>query len=253
MENSNESVQDVMSESSSGSPEQDTAVEQSSAPKQTEVPFHEHPRWKEVMNERNEFSNQLRESERRYEDLRRELEGLKPKAPTPDGRLLDRLKGLDPEFGAFMEQQYNSRAALEKELAEHKSWRSQQEINQLNSQIKSSLDKLHTENKVPDQLKKFYESALESAAKQNPRLTLNDLPSIYKNVHNELNSYIESVKRDALASYSQEKKVDAKIPSAPKGLSPKPSQASKPEFSRNKEEALQQIVKRVAGLRSSGS
>jgi hypothetical protein len=51
---------DVSSESSSETPDSSQAGQQAAAPKEETLPFHEHPRWKEVMEERNSESSALR-------------------------------------------------------------------------------------------------------------------------------------------------------------------------------------------------
>lgn len=244
--------QDVSSGESSPSPESQSS--QSAEPKQEqqtkELPFHEHPRFKELINQRNEFSQRLQEYEKRFKDMDSKLEQSAPKAQTPEGRLLERLKGIDPEFGSWAEQQHNARAQLEKDLAEQKQWRQAQEQQSQQGRIQSSLEKLHSEHKVPEAMRDVYEAQLERAAKANPNLSLSDLPKVYKEIHDRHSQYIESIKRDTLASYSQGKTKDSSIPAPAKGTSPKPG-TPKFEYSKDPQEARAQVVKNaLKGLKN---
>lgn len=247
MENLEQSVSDVSSEQSSPSPESQSAPKAAPAPAEAvskEPPFHEHPRFKEIINKNNEYSQRLQDYEKRFQELSGKLEQSTPKAPTPESKLIERLKGVDPEFGQFMEQQHATRAQLEAKLQAMEQWKASQEQNTYRGQITSSLEKLHTEHKVPEAVRELYEAQLERIAKANPHLSLQDLPNVYKGIHEKFNGYMESVKRDTLSSYTTSKTKDASIPSAPKGTTPKPG-TSKIEYSKDPAEARKQIVERT--------
>ena len=243
MENLEQSVPDVSSEAPSAPAEGNSAPKGVSAPQESapkEAPFHEHPRFKELINQRNEFSQRLQEYEKRFQELNNRID--QPKAQTPEAKLLERLKGIDPEFGSWAEQQHQMKVQLEQKLAAMEQWKASQEANSTKSQIDSSLQKLHSEHKVPESIRSFYEARLEQIAKANPNLTINDLPNVYKEIHDGFSKYMESAKRDALSSYTQSKTKDAAIPAPAKGTSPKPG-APKFEYSKDPYEARAQVVK----------
>ena len=254
MENLEQSTPDVVNEAPSPSVESNSppasAAPSAPAPEAAkEPPFHEHPRFKEIINKNNEYSQRMREYEKQVQELKSTIE--KANAPaSPETKLLQRLKDIDPEFGQFMEQQHATRAQLQEQLQQIEQWRSQQEAVAQRTQINSALEKLHIENKVPNELRKVYEAQLEQIARGNPNLGLQDLPSMYNEVHSTLSKYMEGVRREALASYSQSKVVSSSVPSPSKGPSPKTGTA-KTEYSKDPAEARAQVVRNtLKSLRS---
>lgn len=251
MEDLEQSVSDV-SEASSTSPESEslsnvpekTSEASSGNQSKPEVPFHEHPRFKELINQRNEFSQRLQEYEKRFQDIDGKISKNTPKEETPESKLIQRLKGIDPEFGSWAEQQHTAKMQLEKDLAEQKQWRQNYEANNQKTQINSSLEKLHTDNKVPAPMREFYEAALRQVALNNPNLRMNDLPGVYKTIHDKFSKFMETEKRSTLASYSQDKTKGSAVPASSKGPSPK-SGTSKVEYSKDPQEARKQIVERA--------
>ena len=251
MEDLEQSVPDAGSEASSPSAESNsTPTEQQAeastpkveaAPVAKEPPFHEHPRFKEIITKNNEYSNRLREYEKKFQDLTTKFEKSATPA-SPESKLLERLKGIDPEFGQFMEQQYATRTQLQEQLQQMEQWKSQQEAASQRTQVTSALEKLHADNKVPNELRKMYEAQLEQVARSNPNLGIQDLPGMYTAVHSDISKYIETVRREALSSYSKDKTASASVPSLPKGQSPKSGQ-SKTQYSKDPAEARAQIVK----------
>lgn len=255
MENVDQSVNDApeasspsSEESSSSTPEQ-ASPQAEAAPK--EVPFHEHPRFKELINYKNEASQRLQEYEKRFQELSSRIEqSNKPKEVSPEAKLLERLKGIDPEFGTWAEQQHQAKTQFEQQVKAINEWRAAQEAQSTRSQITSTLERLHTENKVPEPLREFYQAALQQAAQANPTLSLQDLPNLYKGIHDKFSKFLESSKRETVASYSQSKAKDSSVPAPAKGTSPKQG-SPKVEYSKNPEEARAQIVERaMKSLRS---
>ena len=181
----------------------------------------------------------MQEYEKRFQELNTRIE--KPKATTPEEALLTRLKGIDPEFGSWAEQQHQMKVQLEQKLAAMEQWRSAQEAQSTKSQIDSSLQKLHSEHKVPEGVRGLYEARLEQLARSNPNLTINDLPNVYREIHEGFSKYMESAKREALSSYTQAKTKDSAVPAPSKGTSPK-SGTQKFEYSKDPAEARKQVV-----------
>jgi seryl-tRNA synthetase len=241
MEDLEQSTQDVSAESSSAPVESESSPKQvegqdASSPSKSEVPFHEHPRFKELIQQRNEFSQRLQEYEKRFQEINGRIEQSQPKAPTPEAKLLERLKGIDPEFGSWAEQQHKAKAELEQKLAQFEQWKTQSEQHNYLSAATSAADRVKAELKVDPTLHNMY-------LKQIPMGTpVEQIPQMYKQMHESVNKLIENAKREALTSYSKEKTKDSSIPAPSKGASPKPG-GPKFEYSKDPAEARAQVVK----------
>jgi hypothetical protein len=71
-------------------------------------------------------------------------------------------------------------------------------------------------------------------------MPISALPQLYKQVHEQLNGYLESVRRSEREQYVTGKKQDAKIPaSQPKG---KPAPAQKEAWSGDPEERQRKMI-----------
>lgn len=208
------------------------------------VPFHQHPRFKELVAQKNEYAEKVKAFEAKMAEQERMLkqfqESINPKQPDKKQELISRLKGIDPEFGDLIES-LESRARQAEELAQ---WKAQQEVQRTREDALSRVEKLHEEHKVAKEDRELYTSLIELEAARNPKATINDLPAIYKAVHEKMNSRYEAIKRAERESYVSGKKADSSIPtSQPKG---KPVNQSKDfQFSKDPYEARQQIIQRV--------
>jgi hypothetical protein len=216
---------------------------QESAPKQEapkETPFHEHPRFKELVEQKNRYAEESKSYAQRLQEMERRLQELsQPKVQKQEDPLLARLKGIDPEFG----ERFAKLTSQEQELQELKSWKAQFEADQLRTRAVSELSKLHEENKVSPEMRKIYDAQIQAAATANPRLGLQDLPNLYKQVHETFSKMIDDAKRAERESYVASKKADAKAPtSQPKGTTVKPSR-SKP--SGTPAEQREQMMKEI--------
>lgn len=228
--------------SESASPEPvKTEVNEAAASGTTEkyVPY---DRFQEIIQQKNEFAKRLEEHERRYQAL--EAKVNKPvESPKKENALMNRLKTVDSEFGSWAETQ----DALRSELQELKEWRTRAEQERTRSEAQSEIGRLHSEYKVHDDLKEFYTDRLRSEVgkleSSGRVLSVKDLASVYKTVHESANKLFEAQRRAAIANYSTSKKTDA-TPTLKKGVAPKPS-TTKPSFSKDREEAKSQIVKQA--------
>lgn len=201
-------------------------------------PFHEHPRFKELVEQKNQFATQVKEYERKMQEMQSQLQQLSaPKSQPEQDALLARLKGIDPEFGGRFEQMVQKLAKLdqvEQELAASKA-------ETVQSRALSTIERLHTEHNVPKELQDLYRDQIEIAAMRNPKMGLNDLPEVYKSVHNKMSQFLDGVKRSERAGYVTDKKKDAAIPSTQtKGQTAKPS--DKVEWSNDEAVRQQQMV-----------
>lgn len=235
---------DVSTESPSeapSSPEKtnESPVTQESKTTEKYVPYE---RFQEIIQQKNEFVKRLEEHEARYKALEDRFN--KPKEePKKENPLLSRLKGIDPEFGTWAEQMEASKA----ELQALREWRQQAEVERSRSEAQNEVSKLHSQYKVSDDLKAHYEMYLKNEVQKmessGRNLTVKDLPTIYKSVHDTLNKVFESQKRATIANYTTSKKTDA-TPALKKGEAPK-SGPAKFKFSKDPEEARAQIIKQT--------
>lgn len=213
-----------------------------------ELPFHEHPRFREVIEQKNQFAKELRQAQLAAERMQGQLDLLtKQREPGPQKNpMLERLEGIDPEFAKYisnLEERAARVEALKADIDEIKGHRQTQEAKSTYDQAMTEVSRLHAEHKVPKELQEFYQARVERAAAQNPELKVSDLPHVYKRIHEEFNSYLEASKRQNLAGYVQDKAKDARAPSTqPKGKS---VGTSKPEYSKNPSEARAQLIQNV--------
>lgn len=241
-----QSQSDVSNEASSApqpSSEPENTVKTGTSQESDKTPFHEHPRFKELIQQKNEFSERLKQYESRFEQMSKELTGLKqPKAEEPKfdkTKLLERLKGIDPEFAAYQ-------ASLLKELDDLRGWKDTTVQERTSAEVQSTLSKLHQDHKVDSpELQEWYKTRLKALSDSNPNLGVKDLPGMYKSVHESITKYFDSRDRQTVANYANQKKADSKVPSNSKGQSAKPHTPKPVQYSKDPEEARAQ---RVAGI-----
>jgi hypothetical protein len=234
-----ESTTDVDSGSSSGS-QGDAQPSQQTGSQQKDVPFHEHPRWKEVMEERNAERQRSQDLERRLADMdRRFQESSKQKPQDP---MYERLKGIDPEFADYLNS-LKSRAekaeALEARLETF-------ERSQFTNSAVNKFTELNKTNNVSPELAKLYEAALEQQYTNGQIKTVADVERAYNAIHASTKKFLEAQERSTIEKYTKTKQKDGSSPAGqPKGRSP--SQGPKVEFSKDPNEAKAQLIKHIAG------
>lgn len=224
-------------ENSNQEPAKAVAPEPSAAEKPT--PFHEHPRWKELIEERNSTAAQLKEMQAQLASFReREAAAERKRAEEadPQRKLVDRLKGIDPEFGTWAEQQEAARREYQLMSQRLKAFEQQQ----LQSQAEATLEKIHNELKIPAELQSFYRAQAQVLASQTPGLGLKDLPGLYQKIHSQFNTYIENLRRADREAYLTDKKQTSAAPaSQPKGA---PVPKAKETFPNDPDAARRKIV-----------
>lgn len=234
---------DVSQDSSSESQSDAQQVSQAAAPK--ELPFHEHPRWKEVMEERNSERARAQALEQRLADMdRRFQEQSKPKPQDP---MYERLKGIDPEFADYMNG-LKSRAekaeALEARLEQF-------EQKQFTNAALSKFSELNKANSVSPELASLYEAALERQYQSGQIKTVADVEKAYQAIHSSTKKFLEAQERSVIEKYTASKKKDSSSPAGqPKGRAP--VQGQKVEFSKDPTEAKGQLIKHIAASLKSG-
>jgi len=234
---------DVSQESSSDSQSDAQTTQQAAAPK--ELPFHEHPRWKEVMEERNSERARAQALEQRLADMdRRFQESSKPKPQDP---MYERLKGIDPEFADYLNS-LKSRAekaeALEQRLETF-------ERSQFTNSALNKFSELNKANSVSPELATLYQAALEQQYQNGNIKTVADVEKAYQAIHSSTKKFLEAQERSVIEKYTASKKKDASSPAGqPKGRSP--AQGQKVEFSKDPQEAKAQLIKNIAQAMKSG-
>lgn len=225
---STESTSSSQEDSGSSAQDQVEAQDQEDSAKQEasdgkQVPFHEHPRFKELIEQKNTLQGRISEYETRmnqlqaqYEQAMNQFKAAQPKQQPqqPYKPVLDRLQGIDPEFAAMQAQLLEVAQALPSIQQEINAYKTEQLLNTYDSKLKG----LFETNKVPNELRSVYKAQIDNAFISNRQLGLNDIEKVFSSTHSGLNSYIESLRRSERESYLKEKKKDAVPNTRPDGV-----------------------------------
>lgn len=236
-----ESTTDVVEESSSGSQDSSQTEQQAAAPKEETLPFHEHPRWKEVMEERNTERQRAQALEQRLADMDRRYQELsRPRQEPKKDALLDRLIEIDPEFGnkfGEISKQAQLAAQLQEQLNSFKEER-------VVESLKGKFEDLASQSKLDPADKSLYFAQLDLAYRQGKLRSPADVENHFKAIHEPRAKQLEAYKRAAIEEYTKAKKADANKPTGqPKGKAPA---AGKVDFSKmTQQEAKQFLNKQI--------
>jgi predicted nuclease with TOPRIM domain len=214
-----------------------------------EVPFHEHPRFKELIEERNSFKSQMESYSSKMSELERSYKELLQKSQEPKKAdpFVSKLSEIDPNYGKWAENVTNST----QEVAQLKAQLQEIQRQAIVKEYETGVERLHSDNKVPDALKPLYKQQLDAIAMSNPNLSMKDLPKVYKDIHDRFSKIFDDMKRSERASYVSEKKKDSSAPtSINKGKAA--SGRGVPETSTDKETNLSLIAKRALERMRSG-
>lgn len=239
------------SESSSQGSEGGKQLSFSQEIKQPETPFHEHPRFKELVEQKNEALRRHQEMDSRYKALEQQLNSIKesqPKAPSETDALLADLKKIDPRLANVIESQLKAAKTAEDVQKRLEQFEQQSQANAKQQTLISAVAKinsLHESNKMSEFGKQFINNQLDLAYR-NGKIDASDLKAVegaYQEASKAIKAYEDSLKRDTTASYVQDKKKDASVPtSQPKGAPPKAAQ--KPlNVPKDKEQLRAAVVK----------
>lgn len=220
------------------------AKQQQDSDEAKELPFHEHPRFKELIEQKNQAQATQKALEERYYQLQAQLNHMSQQPKTPveaqKDELLEHLKTIDPRFAARFEQLTKTLPTVEALQQKIENYERQQ----VRTQAVNSVNSLHEQNKVSPELRQFINSQLDLMAMQGQLKSLEDVPTAYNRVHGDYKKFIEGIERTTRESYVTAKKADAKTPtSQPKGK-PVSNGSQKLTFSKDPEVAKQQIVSR---------
>jgi transposase len=213
------------------------------AASESQMPFHEHPRFKELISERNTFKDQIEAMQKQMEAM----QGQKQQAPSKEHPFVARLKEIDPSYGEWA----GNIEQMKKDFEELRTWKQEQARQSLVNEYNSSIEKLHSDNKVPEQLRARIKKEIDYLAMTNNKLGMKDLPNVYKQVLEEETKFLEGIKRSERAAYVTDKSKDSKAPQTQtKGAAPgqKPKQQSM-----DREERYAAIVKNALKNSKAGS
>lgn len=240
-----ESSSETPSESDSGTAAKAAAPEQ----KQETTPFHEHPRFKELVEQKNSALNAQRALEAKLAQLEaRFSQPTQPQTPSKEQSefeaLINDLKGIDPRLAAQLEAQAKAAKTVEELQKKLESFEQSSQQKEQQAQIQaavSRINQLHESNKVSPEVKNLINDRLDLLYMQG-KLNVTNLDAEYKNALDAHNKFVEAIKRAERESYVASKKQDASVPtSQPKGT-PAKQPGKKPAWSKDPEQARQQIV-----------
>lgn len=180
----------------------------------------------ELERERQERAAIQQEYEKRFQELQQRIP--KPQEQKPFQPLLERLKGIDPEFASFQEKALQ---AIE-ELPRVTQQLQQYQIERDRSTAQQTLSSLYDQFKVPEERREDYQARLEAMAYNNPKLSLKDLPNAFKSIHESVSKRFDTYERKIRESYVKEKKADA-TPATQTGGAATSGKAQKKAMSRD--------------------
>lgn len=219
MQEMESSQSDVSTSSGSESPQtsESSAPSQASAPGEQgsspaaspstsdSVPFHQHPRFQELISQNREFKERTTQYERAIQDMQRRLEMQEKQfsqSSRQEDELLSRLKQIDPEFGSRFAEIDGLRGKIE----QFGQWQQEMQLQANRQQAYSSLENLYKEHKVPENLKGFYEAQIKSMAYEaGDRASVKDLPTFFKMAHESISKFTDEFRRKERESYVAEK------------------------------------------------
>lgn len=231
---------------------------QTSAPQQQPdtTPFHEHPRFKELVEQKNQALTAQKSLQEKYEAMERQLKELStPKVQTQAEKdeLIEDIRKVDPRLAERLEKFGKSVSSVEQLQAKLEAYEQNQAKSQQQQVVQSAVAKinqLHETNKVSPELKSFINNEIDRQYMSGQLKELSQVESLYKAVHEQYSKFVDSIKRSERESYVKAKTPDSKVPaSQPKGEPAKPA-PKKPAYSKDPEVAKQQIVSRYLKMKA---
>lgn len=228
-------------------PQQEQQQAQAVEQKEANVPFHEHPRFKELVEQKNEFRRRSEDMERKLQEIetryQRQLEELNRKSQPQvenENPVIKRLKGIDPEFADYIKG-LEDRASRADKLEEYDRKFQELETRQFTEKAVSRINALHAENKVAPELQEAYNQEIDALYRSGKLRTLDDIEGAFKASHEKWNKLIDGIKRSERESYVSAKKTDVQKPATqPKG---KPAQAPNKDKPLDKAGVIQEILR----------
>jgi hypothetical protein len=232
---------DVSAESSPATESKETGEASASQTKEQQyVPY---DRFKELVEQKNQFSKRFEDTDRALKELQAKLEANRTPAEKKEAEFIkwSKDKGLEPEFLKWAQEQ----EATRQELNELKQWREQYTAQSYLNAARSQVEALKNELKVDPVLHNAYLAQIPHGT------PLDQIAEKYKAQHEVMGKFLEAQKRAALSEYTSAKKTDSKVPGSQKGQTPKAS-TNKSGFSKDPEEARLQLRKHMVDAMRSG-
>lgn len=234
---SNEGQVSAPDSGSSAPSQDDTGSQEAASSPSPATPFHEHPRFQELISQKKELAEQVSNYSRQMQEMQRQLQSLQQAPSKTEDPLLARLKSIDPEFGSRFEKL----ASLEQKVQQFEEWQTSQQLQAQSQQVSSSLDNLYTQHSIPKNMQSRYEREISAIAAQNPDLRPSDLPKVFKMVHDEYTQFINDFKRQERESYVKEKS-ESKTPSTVSGGTAASNSGNSNNSPMTKAQAIAQIA-----------
>lgn len=228
---------DVAPESSPES--SDSAGSEQSAPVQESKPqetFIDHPRFKELIEQNKGYRSELDNNRKALAELQQKYtEFSAPKAqPVQAHPFISDLEKINPQYAEYLR-------SLEGQVKELSSVRS--DIDAFKNQnilkeYESGISRLFSESKVSEPLQSVYRELLDSKA-MSGKYGLQDLPTLFKEIHGRLSGVFDNQRKEVTASYVADKTKAANVPNtAPKT----PAVSKKPESWKPSGNAEQDVI-----------
>lgn len=220
--------------------------------KSQNTPFHEHPRWKEMVEQRNSASKRAEDLEKRYSEIAKRLEDNEKKIqsslnPPKEDELISEMKKINPKFA----ERFEKLEAQLKRVEEFDNRFKQLDTQDVQTRVTSTFQKFMSDNKVPTSLQKRYENELRAVAASNPKLSVNDIPQVLGDIHKEYTSFLDTYKRESLQGYVKDKAKDSSVPaSVSNGRSVNPGKDMK--FSNDPDAARREMRKMALDIVKAG-
>lgn len=232
---------------SSSSPATDTQEASSHEGNETSnteknLPFNDpnnpvHPRFQELIEQNRGYKTQLSEFEQRLQKMQSDTQAERQEYQQalqqfrqqqqpqvkPFGPLLERLRGIDPEFAEAQQRLIDASEELPSVRQELQSLR----IERDRAKVDQSINSLYEQFKVPEDRREDYQMYLKAAAYENPKLGIKDIPNLFKQAHEVYSKKYDSIERKIRSSYVADKKKDA-TPASQSGGTPTGGPAQKP-------------------------
>lgn len=211
------------------------AAEQSE--QQKFVPYE---RFQELVHDRQERDNRLKEYEGRMSQMEKQFQSELARINQPTKEVnpfVAKLREIDPKYAEYiegLEGRTSKVDSLEKELQALRN-------ESLRSQYTSMVGNLHESNKVPEALRPFIQESLDARVMSGQVASLKEVNEAYKAEFEKFAKLLEATKRETTKSYAAEKTKDSSTPaSQPKG---KAAGGKDVKASGSREDQLSQIAK----------
>lgn len=235
-DSSTESVQqEVAPQADTGASADQVAQHPKTAEEST--PFHMHPRFQEVITQKNELAQRLDEMQKAYQQKMQsyemQMQEIMQRVPKtqPVNPMYEKLKGIDPEFADYLKGLEDKTAkyeSLEQKLSKYDEYIQAQETATLRAGYENKMQDLYTQHKVPEAYKPFVQSQIENMVYNNPKAGLKDVDAFFKQAYDNVNKTFEDFKRSQMQAYVTDKKKDAVPATQTGGQTVKNSPQAKP-------------------------